>query len=165
MTAHGELPQKDAHRQIRQTRICLLIILIGLLNFLAYGIGYWILWGEALHGDHVAFADGTTAYLLNPHEKEVSRGEFLYSGIHSLSIYVTVGAVMLAMLTLAKERIVSSASRTILRGRTWITVVATIITVSVVISTIVGSVRFARMVRIASPAPLAAPAEVESAQP
>ncbi len=165
MTAQAELPQKDARHQIRQTRICLLIIIIGLLNFLAYGIGYWILWGEALHGDHVLLPDGTTAYLLNPHSKEVSRGEFIYSGIHSLSIYITVGAVMLAMLTLAKERIVSSAARTILRGRTWLTVTATIITVSMVISTIVGSVRFARMVRIATPPNGTPAAQVETPQP
>ncbi len=165
MTAQAELPQKDARHLVIQTRICLLIIIIGLLNFLAYGIGYWILWGEALHGDHVELINGGTAYLLNPHDKQVSRGEFLYSGIHSLTIYLTVGAVMLAMLTLAKERIVSSASRTILRGRTLITVVATIITVSVVVSTIVGSVRFARMVRIASPLPATPAVQIDTPQP
>jgi hypothetical protein len=41
---------------------------------------------------------------------------------------VTVGAVLLAMLTLAKDRIVSSMRTSIVRGRTLITIVATVVT-------------------------------------
>ena len=46
------------------------------------------------------------------------------------------GAVLLAMLTLAKDRIVSSMRSAIIRGRTFITIVAAIITVACVLMTV-----------------------------
>ena len=125
-----------------KTRICLAVITLGLANFLAYVVLYTIIWGEAING-RVVEVDGRRHYYLSPtnpmHEygQEVSRGVFIYSGVHSISIAPTVAAIMLAMLTLAKERIVSSMRRTIVRGRTLITVVATIITILVVLWTAV----------------------------
>jgi hypothetical protein len=147
-------------KQMRQTRICIWVILLGLVNFLAFAVGYWILWGEAVHGYVSVVGDGLVYHLYSGREviqvgyeaPEVSRGAFLYSGIHSISIWLTVGAVLLAMLTLAKERIVSSASRAILRGRTLITVVATIITVSIVLVTVEVTVEFIHALRHPIPA-------------
>jgi heme/copper-type cytochrome/quinol oxidase subunit 2 len=69
---------------------------------------------------------------------------YIYSGVHSVTIWVTVGAVMLAMLTLAKERIVSSMRTTIVRGRTLITILATIITLTVTVITLWFVLQFAR---------------------
>ena len=152
--APNSVEERLYRQQMRQTRVCVWVILLGLLNFLLYFIGYWILWGEAVHG-HV-FSDGTSlTYVLysgreavqqlgqlSPKAQIVSRGAFLYSGVHSISIWLTVGAVLLAMLTLAKERIVSSESRAILRGRTLITVVATLISVAVVLVTVEVTVEF-----------------------
>jgi heme/copper-type cytochrome/quinol oxidase subunit 2 len=132
-------------RQMRQTRICIWVILLGLLNFLAYVVGYSYLYGEALHGE--VLQNGTELIYKLHTDKEVSRGAFLYSGIHSISVWLTVGAILLAMLTLAKERIVSSASRTILRGRTLITVLATIITVTIVVITVEVTLEFVRSLR------------------
>ena len=111
-------PDKPADR--RRTRICIWIILLGLGNFLAYVILYWFFWGEAVHG-RVEIHDGTMLYFLQSRQP-VSRGVFIYSGVHSISIAPTVGAIMLAMLTLAKERITSSMRSTIVRGRTMITI-------------------------------------------
>ncbi|MHC4562355.1 MAG: hypothetical protein ACYS8X_06235 [Planctomycetota bacterium] len=136
-------------RMHRQTRICIWIILIGLANFLAYVIGYWALWGEAIHGE-VLLVEGEIRYFLQKGE-EVTRGEFIYSGVHSISVWLTMGAVMLAMLTLAKERIASSMRVAILRGRTLITVLATIITIAVIVLTIAHTIMFVRKLR--SPAP------------
>lgn len=118
----------------RRTRICLWVILLGLANFLIYTIGYVFLGGEAVNGS-LENRGGEMVYLLQS-GKEVSRGLFLYSGIHSISIWPTVAAIMLAMLTLAKERIVSSMRRTIIRGRTFITILATIITFTTIIITV-----------------------------
>jgi hypothetical protein len=124
----------------RKTKICIWIILIGLTNFLAYTMIYMFLDGEAVNG-WVTEQDGQRMYFLaSPGQagqgKQVSYGEYLYSGVHSISVWITVGAVMLAMLTLAKDRIVSSMSSTILHGRTFITVLATMIAFAVVIITI-----------------------------
>jgi len=118
----------------RRTRICIWVILLGLANFLAYVVVYIFLDGEAARG-HVEILDGQTRYVLQS-GKEVSYTLYLYSGIHSISIWVTVGAIMLAMLTLAKERIASSMRSTIVRGRTLITILATLITVVIVAITV-----------------------------
>ena len=127
-----------------RTKICIWIILIGLANFLAYTIGYVFIDGEAIHG-HIEHqqATGQVRYVLQSGQV-VSRGVYIYSGIHSISVWITVAAVMLAMLTLAKERIASSLRSAIIRGRTFITILATIITLTTIIITIWFSLQFAR---------------------
>ena len=119
----------------RRTKICIWIIMLGLANFLVYVLLYTYIWGEAVNGQVVVDEAGRHSYFLQSGQ-EVSRWVFIYSGIHSISIWPTVAAVMLAMLTLAKERIVSSMRRTILRGRTFITVLAVIICLTTVILTL-----------------------------
>jgi len=129
-----KLNDPDQRVDRRRTRICIWIILLGLGNFLAYVIMYWFFWGEAVNG-HVEIHDGRMLYFLQSGQP-VSKAVFIYSGIHSISIAPTVGAIMLAMLTLAKERITSSMRSTIVRGRTMITILATAITMIVVVWTV-----------------------------
>lgn len=109
----------------RRTRICLWVIAIGLANFLLYGISYTWFYGEAVNG-WVAIENGQRVYHLQSGEV-VSRAVFIASGIHSISIWPTVAAIMLAMLTLAKDRISGSMRRAVLRGRALITLLAIII--------------------------------------
>jgi hypothetical protein len=112
----------------RRTKICIWIILIGLGNFLAYSLIYMFIGGEAVSGVIRDDGRGGHEYFLKGPSQEdipVSKGVYVYSGIHSISIWITVGAVMLAMLILAKERIASSMRSTIVRGRTLITILAT----------------------------------------
>jgi len=143
----------------RRTRICIWIILIGLANFLAYVILYWFIWGEAVNGRVEAHGEELRYFLQSG--QEVSRGVFLYSGIHSISIAPTVGAIMLAMLTLAKDRVISSMRRTIVRGRTLITILATIITMIVAVWTIWFVLQFSD--RLSTPRPAKLPAPVSRA--
>ncbi len=131
-----------------RTRICIWVIFLGLANFLLYTILYVHIGGEAVNGWVIEAADGQRLYRLQS-GVAVSRGVFLYSGIHSISIWPTVGAVLLAMLTLAKERIVSSMRSSIVRGRTLITVLATVITMIVLVMTIWFVLHFAG--RLAAP--------------
>ena len=133
----------------RRTTVCIWIIWLGLANFAAYVVLYWVFWGEAINGD-VREIDGKRHYYLNPTQpdkmgEEVSKAVFIYSGIHSISIAPTVGAIMLAMLTLAKERVVSSMRATILRGRTLLTVLATLISVFVALWTAWFIIQFLRL--------------------
>lgn len=124
----------------RRTRICILIIVIGLVNFLAYTVMYMSVGGDAMNGYVQAkVIDGQRVlhYYLVKHgtDVEVSRGVWIYSAVHSISIWITVGAVLLSMLTLAKDRIISSMHSSIVRGRTFITILATVVTlISVVIT-------------------------------
>jgi hypothetical protein len=133
----------------RRTRICLWVILIGLANFLAYAILYFFFDGDAINGSVLRAADGTWSYFLrSPRgaDTPVSRTVFLYSGIHSISIWLTVAAIMLAMLTLAKDRIVSSMHSTVVRGRTMITILATVITLTTLVIAIWFALVFASRV-------------------
>lgn len=136
---------RDAAGMDRRTRVCMWVILLGLVNFLSYVILYWFFWGEAVNG-HVEKIAGARRYFLQSGQ-EVSRAVFLYSGIHSISIAPTVGAIMLAMLTLAKERVISSMRRTIIRGRTMITVLATVIGLIVAVWTVWFILQFADRLR------------------
>ncbi|MCK4276663.1 MAG: hypothetical protein KAX78_09120 [Phycisphaerae bacterium] len=142
----------------RQTKICIWVILLGLANFLVYVVLYAYINGEAVNGS-VEIIDGQTHYFMNKGE-EVTRGVFIYSGIHSISIWVTVAAVMLAMLTLAKENIVSSMRSAIVRGRTFFTILATIITLTTAVITILFILQFIRLARHPMPAAPASPPTV-----
>ena len=119
----------------KKTKICIWIILIGLVNFLAYTMLYMFLGGEAVNGWLEVGADGRWLYYLTD-GRPVSRAEFLYSGVHSISIWPTMGAILLAMLALARDHIVSAMRSSVVRGRTFITVLATIIAFSTGVITI-----------------------------
>ena len=115
-----------------RTRVCIWVIMVGLANFMVYTVLYVFIGGEAVNGYVISSADGTLRYQLQSGEI-VSKGVFLYSGIHSITIWPTVGAILLAMLTLAKDRIVSSMRSSIVRGRTMITILATVITLIILV--------------------------------
>jgi hypothetical protein len=125
----------------RRTKICIWTILLGLGNFLAYVVLYWLIWGEAVNGRVVDRAGRLRYYLQSG--REVSRAVFIYSGVHSISIAPTVGAIMLAMLTLSKDRLVFSMRSAVVRGRTLMTILATVITLIVSVWTVWFIVQFA----------------------
>jgi hypothetical protein len=140
----------------RKTRICIWVIVLGLGNFLAYTVVYTSLGGDAMNGYVQIDSGGARQYYLGAKgaARPVSDGWWIYSAVHSISIWITVGAVLLAMLTLAKERIVSSMHSSIVRGRTLITVLATIVTL---ISVLVTGWFLIHMVRqLANPESVAA---------
>lgn len=121
-----------------KTKICLWIILIGLVNFLAFAVAWYAVGGDAIGGRVELHPDGSrTFFLKSPGQPDtaVSRTVFIYSGIHCISIWITVAAVMLAMLTLAKDRIVSSMRSTIMQGRMLITILAVVITLAICVIT------------------------------
>ncbi|MFP4052652.1 MAG: hypothetical protein ACLFV7_02180 [Phycisphaerae bacterium] len=113
----------------RRTKICLWVIIVGLGNFLAYTMMYALIGGEAVNGTILQMPDGETVYRLQS-GREVSAVTFVYSGIHSISIWPTAMAVLLAMLTLAKDRIIDSMQKGVLRGRSVCTLLAVLIAIS-----------------------------------
>lgn len=142
--------QPEPGRPDHRSRICLIVILIGLANFLAYSIGYLVIGGEAIHGLVKHAGGGVLYYLAGRPDEPVSRAVFVYSAIHSTSIWVTFAAVMLAMLTLAKDRIVLSMRKAVLRGRAVITIVAVIIAIVAILLTYRFTRRFVRQMRSAA---------------
>jgi len=132
----------------RRSSICIYVIALGLANFLIYTIAYLIIGGEAIHG-HILAQDGQIQYFLGGREDPVSKLVFIYSGVHSISIWPTFGAVMLAMLTLAKDRIVASMRSALVRGRTIITIIAVIITIIAILLTFTFTRKFVRQMKYA----------------
>ena len=122
------------------------MILVGLANFLVYTIAYLIIGGEAISGK-IESIGGQTQYILAGQSDPVSRCVFIYSAIHSISIWPTFGAVMLAMLTLAKDRIVESMHSALVRGRAIITLLAVIITIIAIFWTFRFTRQFVRQMR------------------
>ena len=128
----------------RRTRICIWMIILGLVNFLAFTMSYVVIGGDAMKGDiRVETTDHgqkVLHYFLVGEGRgrrfEVSRGVWIYSAVHSISLWITMGAVMLSMLTLAKDRIVASMRTSIIRGRTFITVLATLVTLISIVFTV-----------------------------
>jgi hypothetical protein len=157
----GEEPEDlpDVHITGR-TKVCLWIIVLGLANFLVYTVTYFVLPGEAIHG---GIRMGESAgeprhhyYLLHKGGRvEVTRGVWIYSAAHSATIPVTVAAVLLAMLTLAKDRIVSSMRRSLVRGRALITLLA----LAVGVLSVVWMIRFLHVIinYLHEPPPLVSP--------
>jgi hypothetical protein len=130
----------------RRSSICLSVIAIGLANFLVYTIAYLIIGGEAITGNLIS-VDGQTQYILGGRTEPVSRCVFIYSAIHSISIWPTFGAVMLAMLTLAKDRIVESMRSARVRGRAIITLIAVLITIVAIFWTYRFTRQFVRQMK------------------
>jgi hypothetical protein len=143
-----------------RTKICIWIILLGLANFMAYGVGYAFIGGEAWSAGVTYGPDGRVIYCVLTGDgwkwKEVSQAVYIYSGIHSITIWATSAAVMMAMLLLAKERIVSSMHSTIVRGRTFITILGTLITIAAIIITFGVTLQFIN--RTTNPQPESKPA-------
>jgi hypothetical protein len=112
-----------------RTKICLWIILIGMVNFIAYTVGYSIVGGESVRGKVLEDPNtGKLEYYLDKGTK-VHRDTFIYIGIHSITIWPTVAAIMLSMLTLAKDRIADTMVSAMMRGRSFCTILAVLIAI------------------------------------
>jgi hypothetical protein len=124
---------------IRRNRICLRIIVIGLLNFLLYTICYAALGGDAHNGGiHLVMgADGNEkpAYFVRGHfirdlagqEREVHRWLWVYSYLHSMSVFATSAAMLISMLVLARPHIIATMRGGWVSGSAFIVVFGTIV--------------------------------------
>ncbi len=120
--------------RLRRNRLCVWLIIIGLCNFLLYAVFYQILGGDAQNG-YVKVVDGQKIYYVRGHfihrpigyEQDLPRWMWIYSYIHSISIWPSIAMVLLAMLTLARPHIMVTYQRGIMQGATLVTVMATVI--------------------------------------
>ena len=123
-----------------RNRICIWLICVGLLNFAAYTIIYGQLGGDAHNGgiERIQSDDGEgeTVYFIEGHFIHGPAGRrtnvpfwiWIYSYFHSISLWPTMGIVMICMLTLARPHIIATMREsTWIRGPTFITVAVTLI--------------------------------------
>lgn len=124
---------------IRRNRLCLRIIYIGLLNFLLYTVVYAALGGDAHNGERrrITAPDGTAryAYFVRGHfirdlegqEREVNATLWIYSYLHSISVFVTSAAMIISMLVLARPHIIATMRDGWINGRTFLVAFGTIV--------------------------------------
>ena len=123
----------------RRNKICIGIIAIGALNFLVYTVMYAALGGDAHNGECklVERADGANevAYFVRGHfirsldgqEARVSRSVWIYSYLHSISVFVTSAAMIISMLVLARPHILATMRDGWVSGQTFVAAFGTIV--------------------------------------
>lgn len=130
---HGIVYSNRMDRR-RRNRICTWLIVLGISNFIVYAIIYAIIGGDAPNG-YIKKIDGQSVYYVRGHfvhraigyEQDVPRWVWLYSYVHSISIWPSIAATLLAMLVMARPHIMATYQRGIITGTTLVTVLATVI--------------------------------------
>ncbi len=123
----------------RRNKICIGIIAIGGLNFLVYTVAYAALGGDAHNGEArlVEQTDGVAQvvycvrghfiHTLDGQEAQVSRRVWVYSYLHSMSVFVTSAAMIISMLVLARPHILATMRDGWIGGRTFVTAFGAIV--------------------------------------
>lgn len=138
-------------KRVNRNRILVAVIFLGLANFAVYTFFYWYFQGDARNGciRFVVDESGATApepeYILRGHflrardgleSAAVSRGVWIYSFVHSISIWPTVGAILLSMFVLSRPHIIATIqSDASLRGQTVVNVCMALVIVVTLVST------------------------------
>ncbi|MFN0135270.1 MAG: hypothetical protein ACKVS9_04040 [Phycisphaerae bacterium] len=130
----------------RRNQICVAIIAIGMLNFVAYTVLYAAMGGDAHNGErrYVTTPEGNKreAYFVRGHflrtvegrEREVSRGWWIYSYLHSISVLATSGAMIISMLVLARPHIMATMRDGWVSGQTIVVAFGTIVLLLTVVT-------------------------------
>ncbi len=139
-----------------RNRICIWVIFGGLLNFLAYTIVYAELGGDAKNGGNGKFLNKVgeveEGFHIRGHfiggagggkAKGVPRWVWVYSYLHSISLWPTQGAMVICMLILARPHIIATLGESNwIRGPTFIAVVMTLVAVLCSVLTIWFTTQF-----------------------
>src|SRR5262245_2922852 len=95
----------------RRNRLCIQLILLGLLNVVAYTIAYAYVGGDAWNGgssDGRYYVMGHFLQTAEGHRTQVSRPVWIYSFVHSITIWPSLAAIVLSMLVLARPHIIAT---------------------------------------------------------
>ncbi len=147
VAASSPLCPVDRLPRRRRNQICITIIAIGLLNFLAYTLSYGILGGDAYNGYRkTVLRDGSShaEYFIRGHHvrvvegliTEVSRGTWIYSYLHSITVPLTSGALIISMLILARPHIIATMRDGWIGGPTFVIAFGTIVILASLAATI-----------------------------
>ncbi len=114
-----------------RNRLCIWIIAIGIANFVAYTVSYWYVGGDAHNGEireGVYYVRGHFLHGAAGAERPVSRGLWLYSYLHSISIWPSIAAVLICNMILARPHIIATMKESsIMQGQTFVAVCSTTI--------------------------------------
>ncbi|MFQ5412642.1 MAG: hypothetical protein ACE5EC_10095 [Phycisphaerae bacterium] len=128
-----------------RNRICIYIIFFGLLNYVFYGFMYAYIQGDARNGGIIETQEGQLLYYVSGHhitkgiegkENFVSSGLWIYSYIHSISLWPTHAAILIAMFILARPHILATMKEDAwLSGPSFVTMCMTLVVLIAVAST------------------------------
>jgi hypothetical protein len=130
----------------RRNKICIAVMTLGALNFLVYTIAYAGLGGDARNGsrrfERDAQGQTRSVYYLRGHhlrnvagrESEVSRGVWVYSYLHSISLPITASAMIISMLVLARPHIIATMRNGLISGEMFVSMFATVVVVVTLIA-------------------------------
>lgn len=110
----------------RRNKILIWVIGLGLLNFVLYTISYAYIGGDAGNGrieNGKYYVRGHfLRYAKEGLASEVSRGVWIYSYVHSITIWPTIGLVLCSMLLLARPHIIATMQEdSLIRGQSFVT--------------------------------------------
>jgi hypothetical protein len=139
----------------QRNQLCIAIIALGAINFLIYTLSYAALGGDAQNGycKVVEDANGThTEYYVRGHfihyvegrAQAVSRAAWIYSHVHSISVPLTSGAMIISMLVLARPHILATMRGGFMTGQTFVVAFGTVVvlvSISVALMFTVGFIR------------------------
>jgi hypothetical protein len=131
------------------------VIIIGLTNCLIYTVVYAYIGGDAKNGEITEDGRYTVRghYLRGQEGRatEVSAAAWVYSYLHSISIWPTQAAVLIAMLVLARPHIIATMKEDgFVSGPTFVTVSIAFIVLVVGISTLWFVLDFMNELRVKS---------------
>ncbi len=111
---------------------------LGLCNFVGYTIAYGYIGGDAKNG-HISegkyYVRGHFIHGPEGQIAQVGQGVWIYSYLHSISIWPTIAAVLLSMLILARPHIIATMKEGMISGQTLITVFSTVVVLIVITMT------------------------------
>jgi hypothetical protein len=127
-------------KRITRNKLLIWVIVLGLANFIVYTFFYWYFQGDARNGfinDGEYYLRGHFIHSLDGKPSEpVSRAKWIYSFIHSISIWPTIGAVLASMLILARPHIIATMkSDSWLTGRMFVNACLALVTIVTLAST------------------------------
>ncbi len=140
----------------RRIQTCVWFIVLGLSNFLVYGIVYAIIGGDAPNGeireadeagDLLYYVRGHFVHRTQGYEQDVPRWVWIYSYVHSISIWPSIATVLMAMLVLARPHIIATYQTGMIKGTTLVAVLSTVIVGVTMVIMIFFIVDFVRTLR------------------
>lgn len=130
-----------------RNRLCIWVITLGIANFIGYAVSYAYIGGDAHNGevrDGVYYVRGHFLHGTAGAERPVSPGLWKYSYIHSISIWPSIAAVLIANMVLARPYIVATMKEGIITGGTFVTVIITLLSFLTFVATLYFTLEFIR---------------------